>query len=65
MMWSSHGAGVLDWFLSCLMIVGFTMLLGLSVYLTMSLLHVERPEPPDEVSDRWPFGLRPDQRIAS
>jgi hypothetical protein len=52
--------------LDILMIVGFTMLLGLSVYLTMFLVHVKPTEPPnEEVADRRPLSVRAHERIAS
>lgn len=51
MMWSPQGAGVWDWFSECLMVVGFTMLLGLSVYLMIALVHVDGREPPEDVRE--------------
>jgi len=65
MMGSSPGVSVWDWFSTCLMIVGFTMLLGLSVYLTTCLVHAQAPEPPDEFADLRPFALHVKERIAS
>jgi hypothetical protein len=64
MMWSS-GASVWDWLSALLMIIGFTMLLGLSVYLMMSLVHGAAGEPPDDVSDSRPYVFHADERIAS
>ena len=65
MMWSSPGVSVWDWLSTGLMIVGFTMLLGLSFYLTTCLVRVEAPEPPEDIADRIPVGVRVDERIAS
>jgi hypothetical protein len=65
MMGSSPGGSMWDWFSACLMILGFTMLLGLSVYLTSCLLHIATPEPPDEFADHRPASLCSDERIAS
>ena len=62
---SLPSASVWDWFSTCLMIVGFTMLLVLSVYLTMCLLSVEAPEPRDEAADRLPLGWHTHEPIAS
>jgi hypothetical protein len=65
MMSSPQGAGVLDWLSACLMMIGFTMLLGLSVYLMIALVHVDR-EPPEHAGERnMPDGWLSRERLAS
>ncbi|HJU21307.1 MAG TPA: hypothetical protein VJ891_02255 [Casimicrobiaceae bacterium] len=66
MMSSPQGAGVWDWLSACLMMIGFTLLLGLSVYLMIALVHVDGREPPERVGERGqPDGWISRERLAS